>query len=135
MSWASRADPRVRERVARALNVNAEVVRAEMYTLVQLPPARSGVKYPGLRNRSSAPGEPPAPQSNRLANSIAVIKRATAQDLTADTGPRPQSFPDYYYASVMEYGTRDGRIKQRPYVRPTADKVAKLWRSQGIRVT
>ena len=133
MSWASKADPRVRERVARALNVNAQKVRSEMYGMLQTPDGRTGIKYPHLKNRSSAPGEPPAPQSRRLANSIAVLKEATPNSLYADTGPREQSFRGRaFYAGFLEYGTR--KMKPRPFVRPTADKVAKLWRSQGIKV-
>ena len=133
MSWYAKASPQVLQRVANALNVNSQVVRSEMYDLVQLPPTRTGVKYPNLRNTSSAPGEPPAPQSNRLANSIAVLKEATAASLYADTGPRPQSFrQSAFYAAFLEYGTR--RMQPRPFVRPTADKVRKLWRSQGIKV-
>jgi len=133
VSWYAKASPRVLQRVANALNVNSQVVRSEMYGMLQTPDGRTGVKYPHLPNQSSAPGEPPAPQRYRLANSIAVVKEATADSLYADTGPRPESFRGRaYYPGFLEYGTR--KMAPRPFVRPTADKVAKMFQSQGIKV-
>lgn len=134
MSWASKAGPEIRAKVARALNINANVILAEIGGRIdQSNNTRSGVKYPHLPNRSSAPGEPPAFQSGRLRNSIAVTKEATPNDLTADTGPRIESFRGRaYYPAFLEFGTR--RMRPRPYMRPAADAVRKLWRSQGIKV-
>lgn len=133
MSWASKAGPGIRAKVARALNVNANVILSEISDRIdQSNNSRSGVKYPNLPNRSSAPGESPAYQFGRLRNSIAVTKEATPDDLSADTGPRVQSFPDAYYAAFLEFGTR--RMEPRPYMRPAADAVRKLWRGQGIKV-
>ena len=150
MSWYATAGPGILRKTANALNVNAEVVRAEMYGLLERNRVgrgrlytqylrtnrRTGGVFPiGDRptpHRASAPGDPPARDTGRLMESIAVTKRATAQDLTSETGPRTQSFPDKYYAAFMEYGTR--KIAPRPFVRPTANAVAALWRREGIRV-
>jgi HK97 gp10 family phage protein len=120
-------------KVARALNVNARVVETEILKQIdQTNNRRSGVKYPNLPNQSSAPGEAPAFQSGRLRNSIAVVKRATPDDLVAETGPRVQSFPDAYYAAFLEYGTR--KMQPRPYMRPAAAAVSVIFRGTGIKV-
>ena len=132
MSYYSRAAPNLTVKVARALNVNAEIVRSEMYGLLERNKVGRGVHYPGLPRRSSAPYDPPARQYGRLQESIAVVKRATPNDLTADTGPRTQSFPDAYYAAFLEYGTR--RMMPRPFVRPTASIATQLFRNSGIKV-
>jgi hypothetical protein len=151
VSWYATAGPEILRKTANALNVNAEVVRAEMYGLLERNRVgrgrvytqyfrtnrRTGGIFPvGDRptpHRASAPGDPPARDVGRLMESIAVTKRATAEDLTAETGPRKQSFQGAYYAAFLEYGTR--KIEPRPFVRPTADAVAALWRREGIWVT
>lgn len=103
-------------KLARGLNVRAEALRAEWYGVLQIPPSRTGVQYPNLPNRSSAPGEPPAPQSKRLQESIAVLSRATPADLVSTVGPRPQAFASRApYPVFLEFGTR--RMKPRPSAR------------------
>lgn len=69
-----------------------------------------GVQYPGLPNRSSAPGEAPAVQSGQLISSgeargqgSAVIVAFTAE-----------------HAPYMEFGT--STIAPRPFLRPAVDK-------------
>lgn len=133
MSWASKAGPGIRAKVASTLNVEANALRSEIYDRLENAAGRTGRKYKHLPNRSSAEGEPPSKQSGRLANSIAVLKEATADDLTADTGPRTQSFPDYYYAAALEFGTRTG-LRPRPYLEPAADWLRKRWRGRGLKV-
>lgn len=135
MSYYSKAAPRLNKRIADALNVNASVISSKISDQIdQSNNGRTGVKYPNLPNRSSAPGEPPAYQRGRLRNSIAIVKEATPTDLTADTGPRKESFPDYYYAYVLEYGNRTGSLEQRPYMRPAADAARKHFRRSGLKV-
>jgi HK97 gp10 family phage protein len=108
----------IERKLARGLNARAEALRAEIFNLVeQSSPTRSGIQYPDLPNRSSAPGEPPAYQSGRLAESIAVLSRATPAELVSTVGPRPQAFTSRApYPVFLEFGTR--RMKPRPFMRP-----------------
>ena len=117
MSVKTAADA-IERKLARGLNARAEALRAEIFNLVErTSPTRSGIKYPGLPRRSSAPGEPPAYQSGRLAESIAVLSRATPTDLVSTVGPRPQAFKSRApYPVFLEFGTRS--IRPRPFMRP-----------------
>jgi hypothetical protein len=110
------ATARIDRKLANGLNARAEALRAEWYTILQIPPTRTGRQYPHLPNRSSAPGEPPAPQSKRLQESIAVLSRATPAELASTVGPRPQAFGGFApYPVFLEFGTR--RMKPRPSAR------------------
>lgn len=132
MSYYSKASPELNRKVARALNVNAEVIRSEMYGLLERNKVgRSNVMGP--KRMRSAPGDPPARQFGRLQESVAVVKQATPDDLTADTGPRKEAFNGRpYYPAFLEFGTRT--MEPRPFVRPTADTVRKLFRGKGLKV-
>ena len=111
----------IERKLARGLNARAEALRAEIFNLIeQGHPERSGVLYPNMRRRSSAPGEPPAYQTGRLAESIAVLSRATPADLVSTVGPRPQAFTGRApYPVFLEFGTR--RMKPRPFMRPAVE--------------
>lgn len=108
----------VEQKLARGLNARAEALRAEVFNLVEETSGeRSGIKYPGLPRRSSAPGEPPAYQFGRLAESIAVLSRATPSELVSTVGPRPEAFVGRApYPVYLEFGTR--RMRPRPFMRP-----------------
>jgi HK97 gp10 family phage protein len=112
----------INRKLARGLNARAEALRAEVFGLIeQGHPTRSGNQYPDLPRRSSAPGEPPAYQSGRLAESIAVLSRATPADLVSTVGPRPQAFNGRApYPVFLEFGTR--KMKPRPFMRPALER-------------
>ena len=66
---------------------------------------RSGVKYPQLPNRSSAPGEPPRSQSGRLARSATYRAAGPHEFRVIETAP---------YSEKLEFG--NSRIKPRPHL-------------------
>jgi hypothetical protein len=110
------AKARIEQKLVNGLNARAEALRAEWYTILQIPPTRTGIQYPGLPNRSSASGEPPAPQSRRLQESIAVLSRATQAEPVSTVGPRPEAFSGLApYPVYLEFGTR--RMAPRPSAR------------------
>lgn len=132
MSYFAKASPELNRKVARALNVNADVIRSEMYGLLERNKVGRSNRM-GPKRFRSAPGDPPARQFGRLQESVAVVKQATPDDLTADTGPRKEAFQGRaYYPAFLEFGTRT--MAARPFVRPTADTVRKLFRRSGLKV-
>lgn len=109
-------------KIARALNVRAELLREDIYGLLEESKSGSGVFYPGNKRQSSAPGEPPARQTGKLQESIAVIDRATPRELRSTVGPRAQSFQGIaYYPVMLEFGTRRG-LEERPFMRPAVER-------------
>lgn len=103
-------------KLARGLNIRAEGLRAEIYNVLEQSQHGRGVHYSSNPRRSSAPGDPPARQTGRLQESIAILQRATPQTLEAAVGPRPQSFTRTApYPVFLEFGTR--RMAPRPFVR------------------
>ena len=62
-------------------------------------------------HQASAPGESPATDTGDLARSI-----------KADA-PKGLIFSDLDYAFWLEFGTRDGKIKPRPFLTPAAESV------------
>jgi HK97 gp10 family phage protein len=157
MRWADA--PSWRAATARALDVYGEVTRAEMYGLLERNKvgrgrvyiargARKGEKadffalgpyglFPAkMRTKphyASAPGDPPARDTGKLMESIAILKRAKPDDLSTEVGPRTESFRGIeYYAKYLEYGTRG--MAPRPFVKPTADAVRKLLRGGSVTI-
>ena len=116
---------------ARALNVYAESLRAEIYGTLERNRVGRGIQWPGNPNPSSLPGDPPARQTGRLMESIAVTKRATPQELISEVGPRPQSFTKQPpYPVFLEFGTRF--IEPRPFMRPSISAILKKVRNIRI---
>lgn len=108
----------LRPKLARHVNRRAEMLRAEEYDTLERNRVGRGIHYAGNRNPSSAPGDPPARQTGRLQESIAITRRATANDPYALVGPRPPAFQGFDpYPVFLEYGTR--RMAPRPFVRPS----------------
>lgn len=121
--------------ISRAVNARAEALRAEIYGLLERNRVGRGVQYPGNPNPSSLPGDPPARQSGRLMESIAVVTRATPAEPVALVGPRPQAFTgpldDPDYPVVLEFGGGINDIEPRPYMRPAVDALRAKARSGG----
>lgn len=70
-------------------------------------------------HRASAPGESPAVQTGLLSNSIRAYSGSQRFTWFVGTPVR--------YAARLEFGSgwfRSGRLKARPYMRPTAKKIA-----------
>lgn len=65
----------------------------------------------GKNHVPSAPGEPPNADTNTLDNSIHVRKVDNNHYEVVADAP---------YAVAQEYGTADGRLAERPYMRPAA---------------
>lgn len=107
----------LRSKLARVLNIRAEGLRQETYATLERNQVGSGVWYAGNPRRSSAPGEPPARQTGRLQESIAVTKRASPFDLASEMGPRDQAFRRAFYPAFLEFGTRN--MAPRPFMRPS----------------
>lgn len=66
--------------------------------------------------RASAPGEPPAVRSGRLR--ISWSARAIGK---SDGEIVASIYTDVKYAPILQEGTKDGRIKPRPFEQPIID--------------
>lgn len=53
----------IKRAAQKGIDKGLKLVKKEIDRLMRMP--KSGIKYPNLRNRSSAPGEPPARQTGR----------------------------------------------------------------------
>jgi HK97 gp10 family phage protein len=93
-----------------ALTKAAYLIRADAQALIQQGP-KSGETYGN--HRASAPGEPPATDTGNLVRSITVDK-PTADSVTI-TCRAP-------YAAALEFGTDDGHIEERPFMRPAFNR-------------
>jgi len=112
----------LRPKMAKHVNRRAEMLRSEEYDTLERSRVGRGIHWPGNRNPSSAPGDPPARQTGRLQESIAITKRATQAEPYALVGPRPQAFSGSApYPVFLEYGTR--HIAPRPFVRPSVSQL------------
>lgn len=132
-----------RDAIKKAIDVTSLVLVAELKNTLSQPgrgkirlqpkrirrmlrSKREGVRAKGLAfahgNRASRPGDPPAPDTGALRNSI--------QRELLDGGRRARVGTNLIYAPALEYGT--ATIKPRPYFRPTIAKVAADLQSRGV---
>lgn len=107
---------RVGVRIDAAMDIAAEVVATEARKNVQRSPrgGRTYEKYnPRRTHKASAAGESPATDTGQLVRSI-----STDVDYQAKTFKLYASAQIAPYARALEYGTADGRIQARPFMRP-----------------
>lgn len=87
---------------------------------------KSGIEYqkyqPKRRHRASAPGEAPATDTGRLANSITADIQGKRAEVSANTE----------YAPYLEFGTRT--IAPRPFLFPALEKERPAWNRRLDRV-
>lgn len=100
---------RVRRGTLQGIVRATELVRNEALRLI-MQTAKTGRLYRirGVVHQASAPGEPPASDTGRLANSI-----STAYDQEKLVGTVSANTE---YASFLEYGT--AKMEARPFMRP-----------------
>lgn len=101
----STAGPVAKELKRRGIRVQREAVKS-------LHQSGTGRQYG--RHRASAPGQPPATDTGRLAASIREELRRDAQGLVEVIGTNVS------YAAYLERGTRN--IAPRPFLRPALRK-------------
>jgi len=105
-----------RTAMAKALTQAAAVIQTEAKE--QLSRQGRGRLHPGLKHRSSAPGDPPAVQTGALRNSV-VIDKARVKDLRnpqASVGTGLVFDNGNNQGATLEFGTR--HIAPRPWMRP-----------------
>lgn len=96
-----------RKGIKKGLNWSGIAVMKETRRLIESGP-KTGRKYSGLPNRSSAPGEAPANQSGRLVRSGYHKVRGWDQ---LEVGER------IHYAAYLEHDQTGRRIAPRPHLR------------------
>jgi hypothetical protein len=82
----------------------------------------------GVTHRASAPGDPPANDLGTLRSRIRPV-RPTPARLS-----RAVEVYDLVYAPALEFGTRDGRIKPRPFMGPAAQEHADFFQRSARRI-
>ena len=103
-------------RIDAAMDLAAEVIATEARKNVQRSPrgGRTYEKYnPRRTHKASKAGESPATDTGQLVRSI-----TTSVDYQAKTFKLIASASLAPYARALEYGTADGRIAARPFMRP-----------------
>lgn len=88
-----------------------EVAAGMISTEAKLSITRGSIS--GKNHVPSAPGEPPNADTNTLDNSIDHV-------MISDT--EAEVYADAAHAVPQEFGTEDGRLPERPYMRPAAAK-------------
>ncbi|MBK8199232.1 MAG: hypothetical protein IPK75_12785 [Acidobacteria bacterium] len=80
----------------------------ELIDILSVPPRRSGILYKQGNNRSSAPGEAPAPISGKLRQSVKSYPEEFGDTFSAVVGTALN------YGAHLELGTE--RIRPRPWI-------------------
>lgn len=99
--------------VRAAVAESAIILQRDMKVTLSQP--GRGIKHPGNRYPSSAPGDPPAVQTGHLRRSVQV-------DLSRlnEANPRARVGTNIPYGAELEFGTR--KVAPRPWARPSARK-------------
>jgi hypothetical protein len=117
----------------RRVRVASESMRSTIYDLLERYRVGSGIQWPGNRNPSSSPGDPPARQSGDLMESVRYfydlgkLRSVVGPFVKGATIDNPVSIP---YANDLEYGAPLRRIAPRPFMRRALAEFKVKWRSQ-----
>ena len=111
--------------IAQIVNGTAQNIRTHAIKSVQRG-TKSGLVYektsPKRTHRASAPGEAPATDTGRLANSINAEIDGKKAEIVADTE----------YAAWLEFGTQS--IEPRPFMIPAMEKERPKWEARLNRI-
>ena len=111
--------------IAQIVNGTAQNIRTHAIKSVQRG-TKSGLVYektsPKRTHRASAPGEAPATDTGRLANSINAEIDGKKAEIVADTE----------YAAWLEFGTQS--IEPRPFMLPAMEKERPKWEARLNRI-
>lgn len=105
----------VHDATLRGVFEGAELIRATAVNKILNDPASGRVyRRRGVEHQASAPGEAPASDTGRLAQSA-----RTELDTAAVTASAIFSTA---YAAALEFGREDGSVEARPYARPSLEE-------------
>jgi HK97 gp10 family phage protein len=111
--------------IAQIVNGTAQNIRTHAIKSIQRG-TKSGLVYektsPKRTHKSSAPGEAPATDTGRLANSINAEIDGKKAEIVADTE----------YAAWLEFGTQS--IEPRPFMLPAMEKERPKWEARLNRI-
>lgn len=106
------------DKVVAGVNLAAEDGVNQVISILSLPPERTGIKHEDLPNRSSRPGEAPAPQTGELRQGVAkepaTLKGSTVTAVIASRAG---------HAAKLELG--DETVAPRPYLSRLRDVEAR----------
>ena len=106
-----------------AISICGEKVRSDIqYDMAHTPVNTEKSYYTNNKTKAhhpSLPGNPPAPDSGNLRESIRYEVHNEGGEVYGIVGSTQK---DENYAVWMEYGTSDGRIAPRPWLRPAMRK-------------
>jgi phage gpG-like protein len=104
----------------------AAIVRADAISRIVRSPKEGSTYYHqglGRKTRASKAGAAPANQVGRLKDGINVVRKDLRGDVSTAVVRSSAE-----YAAAQEYGTLDGTLPERPYMRPAlyenAEKIA-----------
>lgn len=103
------------DNIRHSLQSHGREVKAELKKVITTS-VGNGVHYPGLPNRSSSPGNTPASQSGKLADSF--LYRISPMQLIVANKADNQGAP---YATFLEEGTK--KMEARPYFQCTIESL------------
>jgi hypothetical protein len=146
--WRAKFEAAVQEGVTAFLLTTGAAMRAQLSKRGTGRVYRVGKGRKGARNarerglhRASAPGKPPAANTGTLRRSWQIGRASGAGAVSQSSGgmsPLAEVIPrniarvqiGYRYGSPLHYARIDrnyGRVKARPYIRPTLDAIRDLF--------
>ena len=115
--------PSVQDKLEQTIKLCCKKVSDDIdYEMAHTPRDTSKVYYTNNKTKGhhpSFPGNPPAPDSGNLRNSIRYEVHNENKEVYGIVGSTQK---EENYAVWMEYGTSDGRIAPRPWLRPAMIK-------------
>lgn len=121
--YLSNVAPKIQSELEKTIGLCCEKVRSDIQDSMAHTPRDSSKTYythnKTIPHHPSLPGNPPAPDGGNLLKSIRYEIHDENGKVYGVVGST-QKDPDY--AVWMEYGTSDGRIKHRPWLRPAMIK-------------
>lgn len=117
--------PEMEREIAMALDKTGLTLRGDIIKRYQRGPAtgepRSGKGRAGA-SRASAPGEAPMTDSGDLVRGT-VYNRVPGELAVEVENTTKTKDGRHFYGFILEFGSRDGRIKERPAWRPAIEKI------------
>lgn len=121
--YLSQVAPQIEDNMNKSIKLCCEKVRSDIQeSMAKTERDMSKTYFTNNKTKAhhpSLPGNPPAPDTGNLRNSIRYEVHGEGSEIYGVVGST-QKDPDY--AVWMEYGTSDGRIAPRPWLRPAMQK-------------